>query len=173
MGSSRRGRASLSLSLLGHFGHSILSRSWHPHPLSATSGDSWNASSPQASFVSEKHPGNGWLDEKFSVCCRLGQCLPQPTLSLWGYLSICSMLPREGQTFCKMYGLVGLHTDCFSWKGCYSESEPPPRQPRTASRPCQAQAGAQRASRSWNERCLWSVHSLSVLHRLDKIFFGS
>lgn len=34
------------------------------------------------------------------------------------------MLLRAVQIFCKMCGLLDLHTDCFSWKGCYSESDP-------------------------------------------------
>lgn len=82
-----------------HFYPSIILRSWHYHPLPATSGDSWNTSSPQAFFVSEKHHGNGWLHKKSSVCCRLGQCLSRPTLSSWGYFSICLMPLREVQGF--------------------------------------------------------------------------
>lgn len=101
-----------------------------------------------------------WI-KKSSVCCRLGQCRPQPTLSLWGYFSICLMFRREVQTFCKMYGVVGLHIDCFSWKGCYSESDPPTPCPH----PCQAQAGTQRASKSWNERC-GQRESAFCTHRL-------
>lgn len=91
----------------------------------------------------------GWIKSPL-LCCRLGQCLPRPTLSLWGCFSICLMLPREVQTFCKMYGLVGLHIDCFSWKGCYSESDPhslPSSLPNASRR-------VQRASRSRAERCV-------------------
>lgn len=127
MGSSMRGGCSWPL---------ILPRRWHCHPLPSSSGDGWNTSSPQASFVSSKLPGNGWLDTESSVSCRLGRCLSRPTRSLWGCFFIFSVLLKEGQILCKMYGWVGLHTDCFSWRGCYSESDPhsPPSSLPSASR---------------------------------------
>lgn len=57
------------------------------------------------------------------------------------------MLLREVQIFCKMRGAVGLHTGCFSWRGCYSESDPyfPLSSPASPNR-CTAHMS------SWNKR---------------------
>lgn len=73
------------------------------------------------------------------------------------------MLPGEVQTFCKMYGVVGLHIDCFSWKGCYSESEPP--------LPALIPAKPKRAHSVLRDRGMRGVDrgSLCILHTPAKI----
>ena len=92
---------------------SIPPRTWQCRPHAATSGDGWNASSPRASCVSKKSPGDGWMDKKSSVCHGRGQCPQLPTLPLWGHFSLCSRLLREVQIFCRICGLLGFHVYCF------------------------------------------------------------
>lgn len=145
---------------------SIPPRTWQCRPHAATSGDGWNASSPRASCVSKKSPGDGWLDKKSSVCHGRGQCPRLPTLPLWGHFLLCSRLLTEVQIFCRICGLLGFHST-VSLERLLFRARPPTLCPH----PPQVLAGAERVLSWWKERCV--QRSPYILHRPDEIYYDS